>query len=96
MARELIEDEAIAVLAPTVTTRDARSQRAAACYTGTRTLAVLEREPRPPASGEVEIAVAYTGICDDLHISRGHGYRVTVPAVLGHGCPARFPRSGRA
>jgi 2-desacetyl-2-hydroxyethyl bacteriochlorophyllide A dehydrogenase len=53
---------------------------------GDRTLAVLEREPRPPAEDEVEIAVAYTGICGtDLHIFHGAmDTRVTVPAVLGH------------
>ncbi len=39
-----------------------------------------------PAPGEVELAVAYTGICGtDLHIFHGAmDARVTVPAVLGH------------
>ena len=58
----------------------------AACYMGARTMSVLEREPQPPGAGEVEIAVAYTGICGtDLHIFHGAmDARVTVPAVLGH------------
>jgi (R,R)-butanediol dehydrogenase / meso-butanediol dehydrogenase / diacetyl reductase len=58
----------------------------AACYMGDRTLAVLAREPRSPSAGEVEIAVAYTGICGtDLHIFHGAmDARVTTPAVLGH------------
>ena len=58
----------------------------AACYMGARTLSVLEREPRPPAPDEVEIAVAYTGICGtDLHILHGAmDERVAVPAVIGH------------
>ena len=58
----------------------------AACYMGARTMSVLEREPQLPAAGEVEIAVAYTGICGtDLHIFHGAmDARVTVPAVLGH------------
>ena len=58
----------------------------AACYMGDRTLAVLAREPRAPGAGEVEIAVAYTGICGtDLHIFHGAmDARVTLPAVLGH------------
>jgi (R,R)-butanediol dehydrogenase/meso-butanediol dehydrogenase/diacetyl reductase len=58
----------------------------AACYMGDRTLAVLAREVRPPGAGEVEIAVAYTGICGtDLHIFHGAmDARVTLPAVLGH------------
>src|SRR5919206_4797090 len=58
----------------------------AACYTGARSIQVLEREHRTPGSGEVEIEVAYTGICGtDLHIFHGAmDARVEVPAVLGH------------
>ena len=58
----------------------------AACYVGDRTVELLETEPRRPGVGEVEIAVAYTGICGtDLHIVHGAmDARVARPAVLGH------------
>ena len=58
----------------------------AACYVGDRTVELLETEPRRPGVGEVEIAVAYTGICGtDLHIVHGAmDTRVARPAVLGH------------
>jgi len=58
----------------------------AAVYTGDRTLTVLERDAAPPGPGEVEIDVAFTGICcTDLHIFHGAmDHRVTMPAVLGH------------
>ena len=58
----------------------------AACYVGDRTVALLETEPRRPGVGEVEITVAYTGICGtDLHIVHGAmDARVARPAVLGH------------
>jgi 2-desacetyl-2-hydroxyethyl bacteriochlorophyllide A dehydrogenase len=58
----------------------------AGCYVGDRTIVVEEREPRPPGEGEVEIAVAFTGICGtDLHVLHGAmDQRVTLPAVLGH------------
>jgi 2-desacetyl-2-hydroxyethyl bacteriochlorophyllide A dehydrogenase len=47
---------------------------------------LLEIEPRRPGAGEVEITVAYTGICGtDLHIVHGAmDARVARPAVLGH------------
>jgi (R,R)-butanediol dehydrogenase/meso-butanediol dehydrogenase/diacetyl reductase len=58
----------------------------AACYMGGRRVEVIEREPSLPAGDEVEIDVAYTGICGtDLHIFHGAmDDRVHVPAVLGH------------
>ncbi len=47
---------------------------------------MLDTEPRRAGAGEVEITVAYTGICGtDLHIVHGAmDARVTRPAVLGH------------
>jgi len=53
---------------------------------GDRTIELLETEPRRPGTGEVQIDVAYTGICGtDLHIVHGAmDARVTLPAVLGH------------
>lgn len=58
----------------------------AATYVGDQTLTVIEKEPQSPEAGEVQIEVAYTGICGtDLHILHGAmDARVTLPAVLGH------------
>lgn len=58
----------------------------AAHYAGNRTMTVDEADPAPPGPGEVQIAVAYNGICGtDLHILAGHmDARVDVPAVIGH------------
>jgi 2-desacetyl-2-hydroxyethyl bacteriochlorophyllide A dehydrogenase len=58
----------------------------AATYVGAKTLTVIEKEPQSPGPGEVQIEVAYTGICGtDLHILHGDmDARVTMPAVLGH------------
>jgi 2-desacetyl-2-hydroxyethyl bacteriochlorophyllide A dehydrogenase len=58
----------------------------AATYVGAKTLTVIEKEPELPGPGEVQVDVAYTGICGtDLHILHGEmDARVTMPAVLGH------------
>jgi len=58
----------------------------AACYVGDRTVTLLEAEQRRPGAGEVELDVAYTGICGtDLHIVHGAmDARVSLPTVLGH------------
>ncbi|WP_205328546.1 zinc-binding dehydrogenase [Glycomyces sp. YM15] len=58
----------------------------AAHYAGNRTITVGEAEPSPPGPGQVQIAVAYNGICGtDLHILSGHmDARVDTPAVIGH------------
>jgi (R,R)-butanediol dehydrogenase/meso-butanediol dehydrogenase/diacetyl reductase len=58
----------------------------AAHYAGNRTMTVGETEPSPPGPGQVQIAVAYNGICGtDLHILSGHmDARVDTPAVIGH------------
>ncbi|MEO5535733.1 MAG: alcohol dehydrogenase catalytic domain-containing protein [Pseudolysinimonas sp.] len=57
-----------------------------ASYTGDRNIAVGEAEPRPAGTGEVRIAVAYTGLCGtDLHILHGNmDARVTRPLIFGH------------
>jgi (R,R)-butanediol dehydrogenase/meso-butanediol dehydrogenase/diacetyl reductase len=59
---------------------------AAARYMGDQRFEVARMPDRPPSSGEVEIAPAFTGICGtDLHIAAGHmDARVTAPAVIGH------------
>jgi len=55
-------------------------------YTGNRTITVAELEPTPPAAGEVQIRVAYTGLCGtDLHILHGNmDARVHTPLTFGH------------
>ena len=45
----------------------------AAQYLGDRRVESTSVEPTPPAAGQVQIEVAYTGICGtDLHIFHGH------------------------
>jgi 2-desacetyl-2-hydroxyethyl bacteriochlorophyllide A dehydrogenase len=65
-------------------------------YLGDRRIDVCDVEPRPPGPGEVEIAVAYTGICGtDLHILHGAmDARVSLPAVLGHEMSGTVSRLG--
>src|SRR6478735_6862265 len=57
-----------------------------AAYIGDRSIEVGESEPVAPAAGEVQIAVAYTGLCGtDLHILHGHlDARIKIPQVIGH------------
>ncbi|GAA4116266.1 alcohol dehydrogenase catalytic domain-containing protein [Nocardioides fonticola] len=57
-----------------------------AAYAGHQTMTVLTAEPRPPGPGEVQIRVAYVGLCGtDLHVLHGAmDHRVTTPAVIGH------------
>jgi (R,R)-butanediol dehydrogenase / meso-butanediol dehydrogenase / diacetyl reductase len=57
-----------------------------ASYAGDRTIRLAEAEPTPPGPGEVQVAVAYTGLCGtDLHIFHGNmDARVTTPLVFGH------------
>jgi 2-desacetyl-2-hydroxyethyl bacteriochlorophyllide A dehydrogenase len=70
------------------TTDEQEGHRAvrAATYTGDETIDVIDREAEPPAAGELQIAVAYTGICGtDLHVLHGDmDARVALPATLGH------------
>jgi len=55
-------------------------------YTGDRTITIAELQPTPPARGEVQIRVAFTGLCGtDLHILHGNmDARVTTPLTFGH------------
>lgn len=55
-------------------------------YAGDRQIRVDEAEPAAPGPGEVQIEVAYTGLCGtDLHIVHGAmDRRVTMPLVFGH------------
>lgn len=55
-------------------------------YVGNQTITILEAVPAPPESGQVQIKVAFCGICGtDLHILHGNmDARVAVPAIIGH------------
>jgi len=55
-------------------------------YMGDRTITVAELDPTPPAPGEVQVRVAYTGLCGtDLHILHGNmDARVHTPLTFGH------------
>lgn len=58
----------------------------AAQYAGERRIDIQDIEAVQPSHGEVQIAVAYTGICGtDLHIFHGSmDNRVTLPQAIGH------------
>lgn len=58
----------------------------AAMYVGDRTVETAEATPLTPEPGEVQISVAYTGLCGtDLHIIHGNmDGRVTRPLTFGH------------
>jgi 2-desacetyl-2-hydroxyethyl bacteriochlorophyllide A dehydrogenase len=68
----------------------------AARYVGDRRIEVAGVDPVPPGPGEVQVDVAYTGICGtDLHIRHGSmDARVDVPAVLGHEMSGRVVGCG--
>ncbi|RNM13162.1 Zn-dependent alcohol dehydrogenase [Nocardioides pocheonensis] len=68
----------------------------AARYVGDRGIEVATVEAAPPGPGEVQVAVAYTGICGtDLHIRHGDmDARVDLPAVVGHEMSGRVVACG--
>jgi (R,R)-butanediol dehydrogenase / meso-butanediol dehydrogenase / diacetyl reductase len=55
-------------------------------YAGDEQFRVAERNASPPGPGEVQIEVAFVGICGtDLHIRHGHmDGRVSIPSPIGH------------
>ncbi len=57
-----------------------------AAYTGDSTITIATAEPAPPGQGEVQLRVAYVGLCGtDLHILHGSmDARVETPLVFGH------------
>jgi (R,R)-butanediol dehydrogenase / meso-butanediol dehydrogenase / diacetyl reductase len=65
-------------------------------YTGDGALELVDALAPPPTPGEVQVEVAYTGICGtDLHILHGAmDARVTMPAVLGHEMAGRVVSLG--
>jgi (R,R)-butanediol dehydrogenase / meso-butanediol dehydrogenase / diacetyl reductase len=68
----------------------------AAQYVSPGGIEVVATEPRPPGPGEVQIAVAYVGICGtDLHIVHGDmDDRVANGAVIGHEMSGRVLTCG--
>ena len=57
-----------------------------ASYVGDHTIRISQAKAAPPAPGEVQVAVAFTGLCGtDLHILHGNmDARVSTPLVFGH------------
>jgi (R,R)-butanediol dehydrogenase / meso-butanediol dehydrogenase / diacetyl reductase len=55
-------------------------------YVGDKTIEIRDGEPTPPTAGEVQIKVAYNGLCGtDLHILHGNmDARVKQPLIFGH------------
>jgi len=68
----------------------------AAFYTGAGSVVYADREIEAPIPGEVQIEVAYTGICGtDLHIYHGvMDGRVDPPGVIGHEMSGRIAAIG--
>jgi 2-desacetyl-2-hydroxyethyl bacteriochlorophyllide A dehydrogenase len=68
----------------------------AARYTGPKAIETADVAVSAPQPGEVQLAIAYTGICGtDLHIYHGDmDTRVTRPAVIGHECSATIAAIG--
>jgi len=58
----------------------------AALYEGNQAVRVAECIPVAPSSDEVQISVAYAGICGtDLHLYHGRmDHRITLPHIMGH------------
>lgn len=67
-----------------------------AVYEGDRRLSVVDVPETAPGPGQVQIDVAFTGICGtDLHILHGDmDRRVSMPAVLGHEMSGTVARLG--
>ncbi len=67
-----------------------------AAYTGDRSITIQTAEPLEPGPGEVQIRVAYTGLCGtDLHILHGSmDARVSMPLVFGHEMSGRVAAIG--
>ena len=68
----------------------------AAQYVGDQAFSVADQESVEPGPGEVQIDVAYTGICGtDLHILHGAmDHRVRVPQTIGHEMSGRVADVG--
>ncbi len=71
-------------------------QITAAFYRGDKTFEVMQIAPEAPAAGEVQIEVAYCGICGtDLHAYLGHmDQRIGFSRILGHEMSGRIAALG--
>ena len=58
----------------------------ATLYKGNKTFKVIDKQIEPPKTGEVQIKVAYVGVCGtDVHIYHGMmDKRVNIPITIGH------------
>ena len=58
----------------------------AAYYTGNKTFSLENTQPIPPADGDVQVEVAFCGICGtDMHVYHGNmDARVGLNRVIGH------------
>ncbi|MFG2169200.1 zinc-dependent alcohol dehydrogenase [Micromonospora chersina] len=67
-----------------------------ALYAGNSTIVVEDRPAVPPGTGQVQIDVAYTGICGtDLHVFHGAmDHRVQIPQTIGHEMSGRVAALG--
>ncbi|TFD55626.1 Zn-dependent alcohol dehydrogenase [Cryobacterium sp. Hh7] len=67
-----------------------------ASYIGQGAIDIATIDPVAPAAGQVQIAVAYTGLCGtDLHILHGNmDSRVELPAIIGHEMSGRIAAIG--
>ena len=65
-------------------------------YIGNRTIAISEIEAVPPGPREVQVRVAFTGLCGtDLHILHGSmDARVSTPLTFGHEMSGRIAAIG--
>lgn len=68
----------------------------AAVYKGNGVLAIEEGSSRMPGETEVQIKVAYCGICgSDIHVLQGsEDHRMHLPSVIGHECSGVVWRVG--
>jgi (R,R)-butanediol dehydrogenase / meso-butanediol dehydrogenase / diacetyl reductase len=68
----------------------------AATYNGPGDVGVAQIAVSAPAAGEVQVSVAYTGICGtDVHIFHGAmDARVKPPATIGHECSGTVAATG--
>lgn len=58
----------------------------ASSYEGNKTFSIHQKQVIPPAAGEVQLKVAYCGVCGtDIHIYHGMmDKRVRIPITIGH------------
>lgn len=65
-------------------------------FTGDKAFSFQPHQPQPPQPGEVQLRVAYCGVCGtDVHIYHGAmAHRLTLPQVIGHEVSAEIAAIG--